>query len=168
MPIFGFLFFIVFVLSVSLFTINCIRRYVKTKQTFHLKKLAVAWILPCILIAVEFYHHYPITKERIVGLYEIDNDFYSGPNSDWQKEHFSFEITQENNFLFHEKLKDGSIKTAQGQIEWLRQSPPMLFRIAMDTEHALIDQYPALYRGNRKFYYVFQSKFGNMFYRKVK
>lgn len=39
--------------------------------------------------------------------------------------------------------------------------------MVMDGKHPLIDQYPALYRGNRKFYYVFESKFGNMFYRKV-
>ena len=168
MPIFGFLFFIVFVLIVSLFTFIYIWRYVKTKESLHLKKLAVIWVLPCFLIGMALYTHFPITKDRIIGVYEIDNGFYSGADADWQKEHFSFEITQESEFLFHEKLKDGSIKTVRGKIDWYRRSPPMLFRIAMGKEHPLIDQYPTLYRGNRKFYYVFESKFGNMFYRKVR
>jgi len=166
MLFFGFLFFMV--LAVSLFSFKYIRRYASSKKSLHLKKFSVIWAFTIFLISIALYIHYPITKDRIIGLYEIDNQFYSGPNADWQKEHFSFEITERNEFLFHEKLKDGSVKTVRGKIEWYRHSPPMLYRIVMDTEHPLIDQYPALYRGNRKFYYVFKSKFGNMFYRKVR
>ena len=168
MPIFGFLFFIAFVLVVSLITIKYIWRYARTKESRHLKKLAAVWVLPFFLIGIAMYAYYPITKDRIIGVYEIDNGFYSGSVADWQKEHFSFEITQDSKFLFHEKLEDGNIKTIRGKIDWYRQSAPMLFRIIMDNEHPLIDQYPALYRGNRKFYYVFETKFGNMFYRKVR
>ncbi|MBF7073585.1 hypothetical protein ISG33_09285 [Glaciecola sp. MH2013] len=111
--------------------------------------------------------NYPITKDRIVGSYSIDINFYPGSDATWQKEHFSFEITENDKFLFHEKLKDGNIKTIKGSIEYYRNAPPFLFRIHLEEYHPLIDEYPSLYRGNRKFYYVFESKFGNMFYRKV-
>ncbi|KJZ14602.1 hypothetical protein TW85_07615 [Marinomonas sp. S3726] len=114
MTIFGFLIFIV--LAVSLFSLKYIRRYVRSKQSLHLKKFTVVWIFTLFFIGITLYAHYPITKDRIIGLYEIDNEFYSGPNADWQKEHFSFEITEKSEFLFHEKLKDGSVKTVQGKL----------------------------------------------------
>lgn len=168
MPLIGLLIFFVFALIVGVSTVKYILAYSKTKESLYLKKLLVVWFLPSILIGTALYSHFPITKDRIIGVYEIDKSFYPGPNADWQKEHFYFEITDDSEFLFHEKLNDGSIKTVQGKIDWYRTSPPMLFRIVMEDEHPSIDQYPALYRGNRKFYYVFESKFGNMFYRKVR
>lgn len=168
MPFFGFLFFLFFAIFLGVYSLVNIWKYIKTKELVHLKKLGIAWLLPCILLGLALYAYFPITKDRVVGLYEIDTSFYPGENSDWQKKNFSFEITEDNEFIFNEKLKDGSTKAVRGKIEWYRQSTPMLYRIVMNQEHPLIDQYPALYRGNRKFYYVFESKFGNMFYRKVK
>jgi len=116
---------------------------------------------------VFLYSYFPITKDRIVGEYEIDTSFYRGTNAEWQKEHFKFEITSEDKFIFFEKLADGSYKKTEAEVEWYRNSPPMLFRLILKSPHELIDTYPALYRGNRKFYYVFETKFGNMFYRKI-
>ena len=168
MPFFGFLFFFLFVTFVGVSSLINVWKYVKTREVIYLKKLGVIWVLPTILIGLAFYAHFPITKERVIGLYEIDENFYPGGNAAWQKKHFSFEITKDNEFLFYERLKDGSTKTIQGKIDWYRNSAPMLYRIVMEKNHPLIDEYPALYRGNRKFYYVFESKFGNMFYRKVK
>ena len=168
MPFFGFMFFFAFVLFVGFSTIIYIYKYIRTKEVIYFKKLGLVWVLPGILICLAIYAHFPITKDRVIGLYKIDSTFYPGVNAEWQKEHFSFEITQGDEFLFHEKLKDGSIKTVRGKVEWYRQSPPMLYRITMEERHPLIDEYPALYRGNRKFYYVFESKYGNMFYRKIK
>ena len=152
----------------GVFSLINVWKYVKTRKAIFLKILMAVWVFPAILIVLALYNHYPITKERIVGLYEIDENFYPGENAAWQKQHFSFEITIDNEFLFYERLKDGTTKTVRGKIDWYRRSPPMLYRIVMEHEHPLIDEYPALYRGNRKFYYVFESKFGNMFYRKVK
>ena len=168
MPIFGFLFFLLFVILVGVFSLISIWKYVQTREVIYLKKLGVIWILPSILLGLALYAHYPITKERVIGLYEIDDNFYPGEHADWQKKHFSFEITKDDDFLFYERLKDGSTKLARGKIDWYRRSAPMLYRIVMEQDHPLIDEYPSLYRGNRKFYYVFESKFGNMFYRKVK
>ncbi len=167
MPFFGFLFFSIAVIALTIYTISFVVKYLRTKDREYLSKLALVWFFPALLIGLAIYAHYPISKERIVGVYKIDSSFYPGANADWQKEHFYFEIKENNEFLFHEKLKDGTYKTEKGQVEWFRNSPPMLFRIAMPKAHPLIDQYPTLYRGKRKFYYVFESKFGNMFYRKV-
>lgn len=168
MAFIGLLVFLVFVIFVGVFTFLNIWKYARTKQGIYLRKLGGIWLLPGVLIGFALYAHYPITKERIVGVYEIDSSFYPGVNSDWQKEHFTFEITENDEFLFNEILKDGSTNTVEGKVEWVRRSPPMLYRIVIEQEHPLVDHYPTLYRGNRKFYYVFDSKYGNMFYRKVK
>ena len=168
MPFFGILIFLIFSVYVGISSLIYILKYVKTRDKLYLKTLGIIWVIPGLLIGFALYAHYPITKDRVVGKYEIDNSFYPGVNANWQKELFTFEITSEDKFLFNERRKDGSTKTIQGKIVWYRRSPPMLFRIVMEEYHPLIDEYPALYRGNRRFYYVFESKFGNMFYRKVK
>ena len=167
MPFFGIIIFLGLLFSLLILTIIFIFKFVRTRHNRYIKVLMAIWFLPSILIGVVVYQDFPITKERIVGKYSIDTNFYPGSNANWQKEHFSFEITHNDEFLFYEKLEDGSIKTISGRLEYIRVSPPMLFRIRLDEQHALIDPYPSLYRGNRKFYYVFESKFGNMFYRKV-
>ena len=141
MPIFGILFFLLFVTFVGVYSFINIWKYVRTRERIYLKKLGVIWVLPSILAGFALYAHYPISKDRVIGKYEIDNSFYPGPNSNWQKEHFTFEITKDDLFLFNEKLKDGSTKTIQGKIEWYRESPPMLYRIVMEEEHPLVDQY---------------------------
>ena len=109
----------------------------------------------------------PITQDRIVGTYRVDSSFYPGANSDWQAQHFYFEVRNDDRFIFYEKLADGRYKTVEGRVEWYNASPDK-FRIVMAKPHALIDELPTLYRGNRKFYYVFNSKFGNIFWRKEK
>lgn len=167
MPSFGIFLFLLLVVATGLYSIVLIWNYIKTKDLSYVKKLSTILILPGVVIGFSLYSHFPITKERVIGTYEIDNRFYPGKNSDWQKDHFFFEITKGNEFIFNEKLKDGSIKTVRGRVEWYRDKPPMLYRIIMDNEHPLIDPTPVLYRGKRKFYYVFESKFGNMFYRKT-
>ena len=106
-----------------------------------------------------------IPRSRIFGKYEIDRAFYSGENANWQHEIYSFEITKDNEFKFSEKLKDGSVRDTLGKIRWYRNSPPHLFRIE-GTNSPLIDTHPSHYRGHCKFYFVFQTKYGNMFYRK--
>ena len=41
------------------------------------------------------------------------------------------------------------------------------FRIIVAETHKLIADYPTLFREKFYFYYVFESTFGSMFYRKV-
>ena len=106
-----------------------------------------------------------IPRSRIFGKYEIDRTFYSGENANWQHEIYSFEITKDNEFKFSEKLKDRSDRDTSGKIHWYRNSPPHLFRID-GANSPLIDTHPSHYRCNCKFYFVFQTKYGNTFYRK--
>lgn len=168
MPSLGYLIGFIYLLSIVPYSIFTLCKVITNKQYCNLLKLIPIWSPPALIVGLYLYHHYPITKERIVGTYKIDTSFYPGQNAKWQHAHFHFQITDDNQFLFYERQKDNTYKVTQGDIEWYRGSPPYLFRINMKEKHPLIDELPSLYRGNRKFYYVFDSKFGNMFYRKVR
>jgi hypothetical protein len=112
-----------------------------------------------------------IPKSRIYGTYHIDKTFYPGPNADWQHKLFHFEIRENDEFIFYELLADGSYKRTVGVIAWYRKSSPFLFRVETEDgkllDTPLVDSMPSLYRGCCRFYYVFESKYGNMFYRKT-
>lgn len=148
-------------------------RYAKTKNNRYLKYAAGIWSLPLLLvlgIAVLYLVNRPVTlsKERIIGQYEIDTNFYPGANADWQKAHYRFEITDKDEFILYEKLADGSERQHRNQIRW-SEGPPYKWSIVITEDHHVIDRSPTLYRtmNSRKFYYVFESKkFGNMFFRK--
>ena len=168
MPSLGILFFFIFILGLIVLTIVTFLHLYGSLEIENDEYLAYIWAIPVTAVFALQYFSFPINKERIVGVYRIDSNFYPGKNADWQHEHFSFEITENDDFIFFEKLRDGTQKPHLGKVIWLREREPMLYRIVMDDPHPLVDEYPTLYRGNRKFYYVFESKFGNMFYRKNK
>lgn len=139
-----------------------------TGDTVHLKIIAGIWFLPFILIVAAIINKpVSLSKNDIVGTYEVDSEFYPGDNADWQKQLFSFVITENDEFWFFERLADGSYKQIKGDLQYYRNAHPMLYRIVLDHPHKLIDEYPTLYRQRFGFYYVFDSAFGNMFYRKV-
>lgn len=62
--------------------------FFKTREVVFIKWLGLIWIIPSMLIAIALYAHYPITKERVLGLYQIDTSFYPGENANWQKRTF--------------------------------------------------------------------------------
>jgi len=139
-----------------------------SKDRSHLKPVFLIWILPvCLFIFGAINSLKSIDKSDIVGTYEVDKEFYPGSNAKWQNSLFSFVINEKDEFFFYEKLADGNFKVIEGKIEFYRNSNPALFRIVVSSPHKLIDIYPALYRQKFGFYYVFESAFGNMFYRKV-
>lgn len=139
-----------------------------SKDGSHLKPVFLIWILPiCLIVFGVINSPKSIDKNDIVGTYEIDKEFYPGSNANWQNSLFSFVINEKHEFFFYEKLADGNFKVIEGKVEFYRNSNPALFRIVVSNPNKLIDAYPALYRQRFDFYYVFESSFGNMFYRKV-
>lgn len=143
-------------------------KFLISKDRSHLKPVFFIWILPvCLFIYGAINSLKSIDKSDIVGTYEVDKEFYPGSNANWQNSLFSFVINEKDEFYFYEKLADGSFKVIKGKIEFYRNSNPALFRIIVSNPNKLIDVYPVLYRQKFDFYYVFESSFGNMFYRKV-
>ena len=171
MPFFSFLITFILLLALISHSLVLAFRYKQTKNIFHLKKIAIIWLTPAVFLGSIIFILWlkkpiPITKERIIGSYEIDTNFYPGANSQWQKENFRFEVTANSQFVLYEKQKDNSERKYLGEIAW-DMAPPAKWSIKMTEPHQVVDAHPELYRSNKRFYYVFKSKrFGNMFFRK--
>ncbi|MEZ4804727.1 MAG: hypothetical protein R2852_04385 [Bacteroidia bacterium] len=137
--------------------------------------IAIVWLLIIglvlfVLTANFFTAPKSITKEDIYGEYVIDRDKYPGYQADWQYNHFRFEITKDNAFVFHETDKDKITKTYTGTVSFRESNvaPRITLHVDLPRNH-IIENEPTLYRKAFSFYYVFKSpKFGNVFFTKGK
>lgn len=165
------IFFFIFLVLLGKSLVH-VYNYYKTKDTVYLKKIKSLWVIPftlvlLFLLLVFIFGRVDVDRGRIIGHYEVDTNFYPGPNANWQKEHYRFEITKDNKLILYEKLADSTERQYFGDINW-SFGPPDKWSISMKNQHHVIDKHPTLYRSNKKFYYVFKTKnFGNMFFRKI-
>jgi hypothetical protein len=83
-------------------------------------------------------------------------------------DHYRFEITEKNEFIFYLIEKDKIKKTFKGTVEFLEtyKQPRIIIKVSNPTYH-IIEEKPTLYRTIWSFYYVFHSpKYGNVFFTK--
>jgi hypothetical protein len=143
-----------------------------TKKTKALKILGIVWLLTIIIIMtgiIADHYRTPIrlTKADIIGDYRIDTNLFPGTNSKWQYDHYWFTITPNDTIIFHVTNKDTIIKTFKEKIVY-SSGPPDLWKVQNDTAYHVLECPPTLFRGHKKFYYVFKSDYyGNMFFRKA-
>ncbi len=106
--------------------------------------------------------------DDIRGAYIIDRDQFPGKQADWQYNHFRFEITDDDRFVFYETDKEKIIHTYRGHIEYNETYKTPRIKLLFNNErHHIIADNPTLYRNTWSFYYVFHSeKFGNVFFKK--
>jgi len=111
-----------------------------------------------------------LDRSDVYGDYVIDRGKFSGPQADWQYEHFRFTILPNDSIYFYETDGEKIIKTHKGTVKFLStyKSPRLVVQIETPRHH-IIENYPTLYREPWSFYYVFNSgKFGNVFFTKGK
>lgn len=129
-------------------------------------------VLYLILLFVAFINSkMTVDKSDLYGQYVIDKNMFKGKNAKWQYQHFSFQITKDDEFIFYEYSDNGNIKTVhKGEIEFVDSYlSPHLRILNIKPEHQIIESEPLLVREKWHFYYVFKSKkFGNMFFIKKK
>jgi hypothetical protein len=148
--------------------------YAMAKKTWKpLLVVAALWGLTILLfIGAAISNHYrtPIrlTKNDIIGDYHIDTKIFTGANAKWQYNRYKFTITPTDSIYFYVTNKDTVINTYKKRLVY-SSGPPDLWKVHSDTTtHHVIKYPPTLYRGHKKFYYVFKSDhYGNMFFRKV-
>ncbi len=145
--------------------------YFKTKNKTALKIVGTLWCFATLTVIIatittNFDKPIRLTKEDIVGDYRIDKNFYPGKNADWQYDHYRFTITPTDSIYFYVTHKDTILKIFKWKLKY-SSGPPDLWRIQSDTVYHVTKYQPTLFRGHRKFYYVFHSDiYGNMFFRK--
>lgn len=111
-----------------------------------------------------------LDRHDIYGEYMIDRTKFAGSQADWQYNHYRFEITEKNEFIFYITEKDKIIKTYKGNVEFLElyKQPRIIIKTENPSYH-IIEQKPTLYRSIWSFYYMFNSpKYGNVFFTKGK
>jgi len=110
-----------------------------------------------------------VKKEDIYGKYVIDRTKYSGKQSDWQYNHFQFEITKQNQFIFYQTEYGKILDSDTINIEFLEVYSSHRVKLVGGYRHHIIQDNPTLFRNVWSFYYVFHSpKFGNLFFKKGK
>jgi hypothetical protein len=111
-----------------------------------------------------------LDKEDYYGEYVINRDYFEGEQTDWQYNHFRFEITDEDSIFFYVTDKEKILKTFRGTIKTTTpySSARLIIEMEQPTQHILTSN-PTTYRSAWDFYLVFKSpKFYNVFFEKGK
>ena len=111
-----------------------------------------------------------LEKEDYHGEYIINRDYFEGEQTDWQYEHFRFEITEEDSLFFYVTDREKILKTFRGTIKTTAPYRSARLIIEMDEPtHHILSSNPTTYRSAWDFYLVFESqKFHNLFFEKGK
>ena len=111
-----------------------------------------------------------LDKKDYYGEYVINRDYFKGEQTNWQYNHFRFEITDEDSIFFYVTDKEKILKTFRGSIK--TTTPYSSARLIIEMEqptHHIMTSNPTTYRSAWDFYLVFKSpKFYNVFFEKRK
>jgi len=113
-----------------------------------------------------------LEKDDYYGEYVVNREYFPGEQTDWQYNHFRFEINDKDSIIFYVTDKERVIKTYRGVIKTtdLRNfhSARLIIEMEQPTHHILKSN-PTTYRSAWDFYLVFKSpKFYNVFFEKEK
>ena len=111
-----------------------------------------------------------LDKEDYYGEYVINREYFKGKQTDWQYNHFRFEIMKNDSIYFYEIENETILKTYKGKISTTEpyNSARLIINMAQPTHHILTSN-PTTYRSAWNYYLVFKSpKFHNMFFKKGK
>jgi hypothetical protein len=162
----------VFIIFIFPLTIILAIIWLLTKHKFFAYLIGMLWTGIFGLYSFSpFWTKKKLEKDDIYGEYVIDRTKFSGKQADWQYEHFRFEITKDNDFIFYQTDNDEIIRSYKGKVEFLdnyyNEPRIVLHMNSKGHRHHIIEDKPTLYRQVWTFYYVFNSpKFGNVFFTK--
>jgi len=113
-----------------------------------------------------------LDKEDYYGEYVVNRDYFKGRQTDWQYNHFRFEITEQDSIFFHVTDKKEIVKTYRGTIKTTNPEYHRSARLIIEMEqptHHILTSNPTTYRSAWSFYLVFNSpEFYNVFFKKGK
>lgn len=109
-----------------------------------------------------------LKKKDFYGTYVIDRNYFPGKQSDWQYDHFRFEIKENDSIYFYVTEHEKILKTYKGVIRTPMGYKSERLNIVMDEPtHHIMAENPSIYRSAWSFYLVFHSsKFSNVFFKK--
>ena len=111
-----------------------------------------------------------IKRKHYYGEYVINRDYFKGKQTNWQYDHFRFEIKKNDSIYFYETDKEKIIKKYRGAIKTTDPSQYGSERLIINMEqpiHHIMTSNPTTYRSAWSFYLVFHSdKFNNVYFKK--
>lgn len=149
--------------------------WILSKKLLFIKILGLIWfgVFGVIFLSYTiqwFNSKIELAQDDYYGEYVIDRGYFPGKQSDWQYEHFRFEITEDDSIFFYETNKEKILKTYRGKISTTMpyRSARLIINMEPPTHH-ILQENPTTYRKFWSFYLVFNSdKFHNVFFKKGK
>ena len=129
-----------------------------------LKRLFFILLMPVVFLgALRWNSKVKPARDDVIGVYQVDRDFYPGKQADWQYETYELEVTET-----HLIVRDSRASREWRYIVHWFADPEYRWTFASeDPRHHLVAEGPAIYRERFGYYYVFRSRlYGNVFFRK--
>lgn len=169
----GFGFNLLFIFVLAPLTLVFLVTWLISRKIIVVKTLGLIWLIVFgMIFLLEIFHFFTakkeLTRDDIYDSYIINRTKYPGKQADWQYDHFRFEITKDNKFIFYKTDRGKINKCCKGTVKFLAayKVPRVLLDVDTPGYHIINDK-PTLYRTTGSFYYVFHSpKFGNVFFKK--
>lgn len=171
----GFVFNLAFVFVLLPLTVFFLIIWLFTRKKTIIKILGLIWFIIFILVLAAQIMRWltaktVLEKKDYYGEYTVNRDYFRGKQSDWQYEHFRFEIKQNDSIYFY--VTDGAtvLKTYRGNITTTKpdHSERLIIHMEQPTHHIIMDN-PTIYRKAWSFYLVFHSPlFYNIYFKKEK
>jgi len=111
-----------------------------------------------------------LKKKDYYGEYIVNRDYFSGRQSDWQYDHFRFEIRENDSIYFYVTEKGKVVNTYRGIIKTTDPNQYISERLITNMEqptYHILTSNPTTYRSFWSFNLVFySSKFNNVYFKK--
>ena len=134
--------------------------------------LGVAGLVTLVTISIWSTSKTMLGKADYYGEYVINRNYFKGEQTDWQYNHFRFEIATNDSIIFYVTDKEKILKTYRGTIKTTDPRNYNSARLIIEMEepkHHILASNPTTYRSAWDFYLVFKSpKFYNVFFEKRK
>ena len=172
---FGFnLFFILILVPLTgiLFVVWLISRKLLIGKILGLVWLGIFGLMLLVVVLNWLTSKTELDKKDYYGEYVINRDYFKGKQTDWQYNHFRFEITEQDSIFFYVTDRKKKLKTYRGTITTTNPinwgSDRLIIEMQQPTHHILTSN-PTTYRSAWSFYLVFNSpEFYNVFFKKGK
>ncbi len=169
----GFGFNLFFILFIAPLTGALLIAWGLTRKIFFGKMLGVIWFGFFGLVLLSEISQWlnaktELKKDDYYGEYVINRSYFKGKQTDWQYNHFRFEIMENDSIYFYQTEKETILKIFKGKISTIEpyNSSRLIINMGQPTHHILTSN-PTTYRSAWSFYLVFKSpKFHNMFFKK--
>jgi hypothetical protein len=128
-----------------------------SKKLFYGKALGLIWLgfIGLLLlsgIAGWLTSKTQLDKDDYYGEYVINRDYFKGEQTDWQYNHYRFEITEEDSIFFYVTDKEKILETFRGKIKTTTpyDSARLIIEMEQPTHHILTSN-PTTYRSTWDF-----------------